>query len=89
MGVYTYPRKARVQQVGYMGCQKCQPRPFSERKWYAVFPGDPYSYKEFPTWAEAMAMANTYREPVMMNYTSGNSTITATYPSWINNHKWG
>jgi hypothetical protein len=95
MGVYIYPQKARVRIERTMACPNCHPWPFAERKWTVWFPYDnnttsfPRHPRTYDTWAEAMAVASTYRPPMLMNYATGNNSITAVYPSWINNHKWG
>jgi hypothetical protein len=92
----SYGRKPKVYIEPYLGCMKCNPWPFSERRWCVNFPyGNfstmgcatilhPYTYD---TWEEAMKAANSYRPPTMINATSG--TITLADIPWINNYKWG
>lgn len=91
MAISLSPQKPKVYKARNLFAQPGGRKPFSEVRWCCWYPHLTYpdSVATFDTWEEAMKAANSYRPPMMMNQTSGNTfTYTHTLP-WINDHKWG
>ena len=81
MSINLNQPKPKVFIEPYLGCQKCNPRPYSARKWYCRIP---YGRSTaFSTWEEAMKAANAYRAPVQMNSLLDNPGFIGT-PPWLN-----